>query len=239
MVGVINPGNGQDISDQKAAAIKAPYQLSPADVWPAEGVQIGAETATVSGLSQPTSSTTSNGTALTQDSTSEKKGLSGGAIAGIVIGGLAVIALAGALFYYVGRSKAYKDAFQSRGSEAAGNTSTTGEKSAHVAQWVQPPPNAPATTTSGYTDNRVSYMTQPPQAGHPSASFVGYNRNTGEPEFAAEAPVQRQQHQSWMSSNTSSPGMNQGPFQSTPLLHQGQAFEMQGDSPQRAEMSGR
>jgi len=216
MVGVINPNELVSLQKQKDAAKSAPYQLAPGEPWPAEGAQPGAETATVSGLSQPTS-TTSNG----QSNNGGSHRLSGGAIAGIAIGAVAILLLAAALFYFIGRSKTYKDMFKASKSETAGNASTTGE---NVAQWNPPPGGAPSSTS--YPDNRFSHMTYNSQATAPSdATFVGYNRNTGAPEFANEAPGAAQYH-----SPHASPLPHQQSFAHSPPT-KNNTFEMPGDIP--------
>jgi hypothetical protein len=217
MVGVINPNEAQVLSKQKAAAIAAPFQLAPDQAWPAEGSTPGAETASASGFSSPT--TTSSSSA---HSTSSEHHLSGGAIAGIVIAGVAVLALAAALFYFIGRSKTYKDMFTGKHSVTAGNASQVGDG---LGPWSPAPPVA-ATNSTNYPDHRISHMTQYSQA--PSdATFVGYNRQTGAPEFASEAPLSEHgtyQHRSVQGS----PLVNQGPFQP----NKRETFELPASTPE-------
>jgi hypothetical protein len=214
MVGVINPNEAQVLSKQKAAAISAPFQLAPDQAWPAEGSTPGAETAAASG-SSPTNTTTPN------TSSEHHSGLSGGAIAGIVIAGVAVLALAAALFYFIGRSKTYKDMFTGKHSETAGSASP-GDG---LGPWNHAPPVAPVNSTA-YPDHRMSHMTQYSQAPSqvPSdGTFVGYNRQTGAPEFAAEAPIS--EHGTYQHV---SPQVNQGGFQQ----NKRETFELPASTPE-------
>lgn len=89
MVGVINPAEGQSIDTQKSAAINADYQLVPGQSWPAEGS---------SPSSQPNLSSSPS-----KNSKSQK--VSGGAIAGIVIGILLATVLTAAVVYFVRRAR--------------------------------------------------------------------------------------------------------------------------------------
>jgi hypothetical protein len=97
MVGVINPTHGSSIEKQQQAAINATLQLLPGEPWPAEGSVPGSETAVISLSSSPAASV------------KDPHQLSDGAIAGIAIGALFLILLAAALFFFLGRSKTYKD----------------------------------------------------------------------------------------------------------------------------------
>ena len=232
MVGVINPNELTPLSKQYDAAVQADFQLAPGEAWPLEGT-VGAETG---------NSTTSS------TSSSHHSSLSGGAIAGIVIGGLAVLALAAALFYFMGRSKTYKDMFKSSrhgGSEGGAGMSETGDR---VGPWTPGPHGQPATPyydnpsvsspSQGYQDHRASHMTYNSMAPSDVGTFVGYNRNTGEPEFAAEAPADTPGAQY---SAHSSPAQKQGgfhpppPFQPSAPIPEQQVYEAPGDTPRRSE----
>jgi len=221
MVGVINPNELVSLQKQKDAAISAPYELAPGQPWPAEGASVGAETATVSGYSQPTS-TSANG-----QNQGSHHSLSGGAIAGIVIGGVVVLALAAALFYFVGSNKTYKDVLKANRSDGQGpGMSQAGD---NVGSWTPVPAGNPASSTA-YADHRISNMTYNSVA--PSeGTFIGYNRNTGAPEFAAEAAAEQPGPQYGA---RTSPGMAQQPFQSSPQT-KSTTFEMMGDVPGAAK----
>ena len=113
--------------------------------------------------------------------------LSGGAIAGISIAAAAVVLLCAALCYFVGRSNSYKDILKTQNKPEGAPSQTT---DGHPSPWTPAPvsPNAP----SGW-DNRFSGQTQYSQIAQPidaSSTLVGYNRVTGLPEYAAEAPTE-------------------------------------------------
>jgi hypothetical protein len=216
MVGVINPNELVSLEKQKQAAIKAPFQLAPGEPWPAEGVKPGAETASVTGLNQPTTTALNGNTGH-----SDHHSLSGGAIAGIVIGGVVVLALAAALFYFIGRSKTYKDMWKGHKSETAGNASAAGD---NIGPWTPAPAMG-----SGHHPNRMSNMTQYSQA--PSdATFVGYNRQTGAPEFANEAPIS--EHGAYTYAPASAQGSPQPPQSGfTSTQQKRETFELPAETP--------
>ncbi|QDS76792.1 hypothetical protein FKW77_002284 [Venturia effusa] len=243
MVGVINPLENQSIDKQIAAAKKAAYQLAPGEALPVEGAS-------------PTS--TSSPTASAAPSSHR---LSGGAIAGIVIGGLVVLAIAACLFYFMGRSKTYKDMFKaSRGgsehpggmSEAGGNDRvgpwTPGPHGAIPTQSYHDNNNNPSLSHHGsqsYQDHRISQMTYSSMAPSHTGTFVGYNRNTGEPEFAAEVQGDSA-GAGGLGSAKSSPALKHGSWNPPPPpppsggAYQPQTaaapvYEAPGDTPGRAE----
>lgn len=106
MIGVINPNRTWSFAEQLNYAQKAEFQLAPGDPWPSEGAGSGA-------LPTATSSSASPNEQDKDDD--DSSGLSTGAIAGIAIGGSAVLLGAGALIYLCGRrggfDKAYRKAF--------------------------------------------------------------------------------------------------------------------------------
>jgi hypothetical protein len=89
MVAVINPASGQSFDAQIAAAKRANFQLDVNQTWPAEG-------------SQP--STTIASSTINPNSMKSQR-ISSGAIAGIVIGVLLIVALAAALLFFTRRFK--------------------------------------------------------------------------------------------------------------------------------------
>ena len=203
MVGVINPNSSTSLDKQFEAAVNAPYELAPGQAFPSEG---GEST----GNSSSSSSSNSSGSGGTH--------LSGGAIAGIVIGGVVVLLLAAALFYFVGRNKTYSDIL-GKGSSAPGGV---GSQAGDLGPWSPAPPG------SYMHDNRFSGATAyghvPPST---DGTFVGYNRHTGEPEFALEAPESPPPM-----SGGFSPQLTPGNFvPSKPT----QRVELPGDSPAVAE----
>ncbi|KAL5117107.1 hypothetical protein ACEQ8H_004932 [Pleosporales sp. CAS-2024a] len=95
MVGAINPNASTPIETQQQKAKNSTYMLSPGEPFP---------------LESPLPSNLPSSTAIPMAPTPEKhSALSSGAIAGIVVGAVAVLALAAALFFFVGRSKKLKD----------------------------------------------------------------------------------------------------------------------------------
>jgi len=103
MVGVINPNDTQTLDAQIQSAETADFQVAPGQPIPSEATSttfVNAPTATPS---------TSTSSAPTPAPSGGSHKLSGGAIAGIVIGAIAFLAICAALFYFVGRSKSLKE----------------------------------------------------------------------------------------------------------------------------------
>ncbi|KAJ4398465.1 hypothetical protein N0V91_010170 [Didymella pomorum] len=94
MVGAINPNSTQTLASQIQAAKNADFQLAVGDPVPNEA------TSTI--LNGPTGSSTPS-------SSGGGTHLSGGVIAGIVVGAVAFLVICAALFFYVGRSKSLKE----------------------------------------------------------------------------------------------------------------------------------
>ncbi|OAX79602.1 hypothetical protein ACJ72_06077 [Emergomyces africanus] len=95
MVGAINANDSMPWEKQYNKALQSPFQLEPGEHPPAEGSE---------GRGPPNSSPT-NPPASGGDGHSS---LSGGAIAGIVVGAIVGIAILGALFYLLGRLEIYR-----------------------------------------------------------------------------------------------------------------------------------
>ncbi|OCL13694.1 hypothetical protein AOQ84DRAFT_92228 [Glonium stellatum] len=98
MVGVINPRNGGEIYTQKEAAANSTLVLSPGEIVP-PGVTIASvpasiSTAQTSGSMRAASSTSATTSASSTISTGSSTDLSGGAIAGVVIGAIALAIIA-------------------------------------------------------------------------------------------------------------------------------------------------
>ncbi|ESZ93731.1 hypothetical protein SBOR_5868 [Sclerotinia borealis F-4128] len=123
MVGVINPNDTQTFDTQLAYAQNATLVFSPNEYFPAETSK-----ATTGSSATATSASDSN-------VTSSHKPFPPGAIAGIVVGAVAVIALAGALFYMCGRHRMMKEVFHNG------------------------PSNGPQ-TNNAFDNNHNSYMSQ-------------------------------------------------------------------------------
>ncbi|KAL5361195.1 hypothetical protein BJX96DRAFT_176012 [Aspergillus floccosus] len=99
MVGVINPNETMTWEAQYAKAKQYPYMLVPGQSMPAEG-----DLPSTTSTSRPTTST-----AHPHSSTSSGTHLSGGAIAGIVIGAVAFLVILVALLFTLGRNRVYKE----------------------------------------------------------------------------------------------------------------------------------
>lgn len=93
MVGVINPNETQTYDIQLAYAKNASYQMTPGEAFPSE-------TASSSSPSSSANSASGNSSGSSSDG---HHSLSTGAIAGIAIGGAAVLILAATLLYLCGR----------------------------------------------------------------------------------------------------------------------------------------
>ncbi|KAE9381635.1 hypothetical protein N431DRAFT_551691 [Stipitochalara longipes BDJ] len=94
MVGVINPNSTQTLATQKAYAENSTLALSPGQGFPAEG--------------------TPSAAAIKTSNPSSASPLSGGAIAGIVIGAAAVLLFGAALVYFCGRQRTVKEILQTQ-----------------------------------------------------------------------------------------------------------------------------
>lgn len=102
MVGAINANSTQTLASQIQAAQRADFQVAVGDPIPNEA-----------------KSTILNAPTTTPVPTNPPSGgphLSGGAIAGIVVGGVAFLAICAALFFYVGRSKSLKEVLKRQNS---------------------------------------------------------------------------------------------------------------------------
>lgn len=111
MVGAINPNSTQTLAAQIQAARDADFQLAVGDTVPKEA-----------------SSTIHNGptsTSVASPSSSGGTHLSGGAIAGIVVGAVAFLVICAALFFYVGRSKSLKEVIKRQDASAQPNRAST------------------------------------------------------------------------------------------------------------------
>jgi hypothetical protein len=105
MVGVINPNATTSLVTQRQLAMNSTFMLQPGEPWPSEGA---ADPFTTTATARATAVTTSTATSqpnYTESAGEAKKSytLSTGAIAGIAIGGLAIVLMAAALLYFCGR----------------------------------------------------------------------------------------------------------------------------------------
>ena len=107
MVGVINPNATTSLETQKALARNSTFMLQPGEAWPPEATESAPAGATntattIVAPSTPISTPAATVTAAPVPSSSHSA-LSSGAIAGIAIGGAAVLLIAGFLVWYCGR----------------------------------------------------------------------------------------------------------------------------------------
>ena len=125
MIGVINPAEGQSVDKQRSAAINADYQLVPGQSWPEEGS---------SSESQSTSSS------VPSAKSKDEKKLSGGAIAGIIIGMLllAVLVTAG-LVFALRRARHKKTSKDTEGDSISLTGDGVEEQMVPVALDIEPP----------------------------------------------------------------------------------------------------
>jgi hypothetical protein len=159
-------------------------------------------------MNSTSTGSSSSSTSTPASSSGGHSGLSGGAIAGIVIGAVAVLLLAAGLFYFAGRTKTLTD-------------HAMGKPNAHNAGAIQGPmsqnpdigPWSPALPTA-QNDHRFSGMTAYSQYGSPHGGATGYS----------EAPSMGTEHK------FTSPPIQQGAF---PNLHH--SVELPGDAPPVSE----
>ncbi|KAK4996065.1 hypothetical protein LTR28_000314, partial [Elasticomyces elasticus] len=104
------------ILNDRALAMEAAYMLQPGEPFPAEASSSIASLATATTFSTATTAAAYTGEAThsatsssSANGQSSHRDLSSGAIAGIVIGGVAVLALGAALFFLLGRTKTLKE----------------------------------------------------------------------------------------------------------------------------------
>lgn len=110
MVGVINPNSTQSLEVQQAFAHNATIAFSPGENFPVESKSGAPSSTSSTSTSTSTSSPTAASATITPStsaaaSSSSHPALSTGAIAGIAIGGAAVLLLGAALIYLCGRQR--------------------------------------------------------------------------------------------------------------------------------------
>ncbi|KAK3328865.1 hypothetical protein B0H66DRAFT_4382 [Apodospora peruviana] len=216
MIGVINPSKTETFAIQMQFAQNATFQLAPGDPWPSETA--GEQPTETAG--SDTANNTASPTA-TADPQSSGTHLSAGAIAGIAIGGAAVIILAAALIYLCGRrggfDKAYRKSVQPYVGAASPHPSQ-GPMAEHQQQYVAG--GIPAGAGMPKSPGQTSFSTYsvPPGEHDPYRSMTTSPQN---PYFnnGHTPPPQMQQ------------GMQQGypSYQSTISSHQGVHSPLMGE----------
>ncbi|KAL1648778.1 Pho80p cyclin [Diplodia intermedia] len=99
---ILDDNKSTSLEVQKQKAKDSSFALSPGEKFPDEA----ASSSVLSGAASATATSKTTATAAAGEHSSS---LSGGAIAGIVIGAIAVIGIMAALFFYVGRNKSLKE----------------------------------------------------------------------------------------------------------------------------------
>ncbi|PSK57895.1 hypothetical protein B9Z65_9097 [Elsinoe australis] len=112
MVGAINPNTPSQVSEQQNLARSAKYMLQPGEPFPAEASSSISSIAATATVTAPATSTPTTSSSAPTPTPTHHSSLSKGAIAGIAIGALALLALLGALFYFIGRSRSLSHSAQ-------------------------------------------------------------------------------------------------------------------------------
>ncbi len=180
MIGVVNPNSTETLDLQEQYAINATTQLAPGEPFPSE---------TLSPTHTPLAGSTDSAAPGTDDH--EHHGLSAGAIAGIAIGGAAVLILAGALVFLCGRrgglDKAYRRSTQTFPPPVVdtkynptnpSNPKSPGQETYSTAHYSVPAANDPYRTNSPHTfasspppttpNSHPAYSTYSSAGGHPN-----------------------------------------------------------------------
>lgn len=153
MVGAINPNSTQTLAYQKTQAKQAKFMVVPGDPLPAEGsASLSAPAGAATSTPPPSSSNQSHGVHL-----------SGGAIAGIVVGAVAFLIICAALFFFVGRTKSLKEVLKRNDATIANkttpNTPGTEFGGPHG-------PQSPGFSPFSPTQNHAEYGNVPPYGQH-------------------------------------------------------------------------
>lgn len=122
MIGVINPNSSQTLKDQKDARDIFPLDLVPGDEWPSENNPMH----TVSGLAVTETATSATSTSTAghhgvDTNSTPTHSLTTGQIAGISIGGAAIIIILAVLIYFLGRRGGMEKGYRKSVSFFGGN----------------------------------------------------------------------------------------------------------------------
>lgn len=110
MIGVVNPTANETFDAQMTYAEKVQFQLKPGDPWPSETA--GEQPSETQGSGYKGSDSTDSNSNSGSQKSDDHPHLSAGAIAGIAIGGAAVLVLAAALIYICGRRGGFDKAYR-------------------------------------------------------------------------------------------------------------------------------
>ncbi|KAF4635565.1 hypothetical protein G7Y89_g2531 [Cudoniella acicularis] len=182
MVGVINPNSTETLDIQTEYAKNSTLALSPGEGFPPEVASTISSmtssptpTSTTSSTSATTSASSSTSSAAAIVTSSGSAPLSGGAIAGIAIGGAALLLLAGGLIYLCGRQR------------------TLGELVEQQQRGVQPLPSA------GYIPGHMSMAsssTYQPKVPKYDVDALGVRRFSGQPTYYDRSATETESYRS-------------------------------------------
>ena len=183
MVGAINANGSTSVSRQIALANEADYVLLPGEPFPDERMSSASEiaqTATVETvIGAPTSdSADAESSDEAAAASHHSSGLSGGAIAGIVVGAVAAIAILAGLFFLLGRTKSMKKRLDEKDNNA--------QNAANAPQQPPTPSFAPAYFNPG-TPHQSAQL--PPYGQHyPQQDYNYFEHKPEEAESLAGGP---------------------------------------------------
>ncbi|KAF4331604.1 hypothetical protein FBEOM_14641 [Fusarium beomiforme] len=109
MMGVVNPSKNETLDDWFKKANGVDYQLTPGQPFPKEQ---GFKTSTTSAAPESTTSTTPDSTSSSSYHHGSGNNLGSGAIAGLVIGGAALLILIIGIIYLCGRRGGFNEAYR-------------------------------------------------------------------------------------------------------------------------------
>lgn len=183
MVGVINPNASTSLEKQRQLAEASTFVLVPGEDWPSEGsIPSGVATS-----SSATSSSTAPATITTTPTPAPSHGLSSGAIAGIAIGGAAVLLAAGVAIWFCGWHSRRQAAAPGAPAQEVGYMS---HPQPHQSMYGKP---SHMSMVSGYTmppgyDHSTSHTPVDPMMGQPMMMHSG----APSPNFQPASPAPQQ-----------------------------------------------
>ncbi|KAF2734022.1 hypothetical protein EJ04DRAFT_564591 [Polyplosphaeria fusca] len=177
MVGAINPNSSQTLAFQKQKAKEAKFMVAPGEPLPAEGS---------ASLSAPAGIATSTSAPPPVSSQPHGVHLSGGAIAGIVVGAIAFLVICAALFFFVGRTKSLKEVMKRHDATNKTTPATPRTEFSGAPSSGFPPPFSP-------TQNHAEYGNVPPYGQHQVSDphpSGGWTSPTAYPGYMSMAQAQ-------------------------------------------------
>ncbi|KAJ2904156.1 hypothetical protein MKZ38_008777 [Zalerion maritima] len=206
MIGVINPNKTQTLELQKDARDDFNLTLIPGDEWPKEGNPLSSVTGlVVTETGQPTATSTADTSGNDDDDDDPHNStLSAGQIAGIAIGGAALLVIVGAVVYFCGRRGGLEKGY--RKSAFLGGSSTNAN---HAQQGLMAEPTY--TTASPDISKHV-----------PSGVSSQYGLGVGHPGTPPVSPGMSNR-QSEQYAGMPSPQYHQGPTSPQPYAEPAEA----------------